>query len=144
MKQSLSELSNLTGIDRRRIGRCLVDLQPEKGPKGSLLYDSVQALPLLYLTPGDGDTYDLTQERARLAHHQANKAALEAKQLEGSLIPIEAVADTVGDEYANVRAKLLAIPARAAPQVVGLSTVATRTKLDDLIRECLEELTADA
>lgn len=143
MKQSISELNLLTGIDRRRIARCLQDLAPETGPKGALLYESTEALPLLYLQPGAGDSFDLTAERARLAHHQANKAALEAEQLKGALIAVEDVADTVGEEYANVRAKLLGIPTRAAPMVVGLSTVAIRTKLDDLIRECLEELTAD-
>jgi hypothetical protein len=52
MKQSVSELSHLTGMDRRRIRRCLADLPAEPGPKNSLLYESTQALPLLYLTPG--------------------------------------------------------------------------------------------
>lgn len=96
----------------------------------------------MYLSPADGDTYDLTQERARLAHHQANKAALEAEAFSGKLVPIESVADVVGEEYANVRAKLLAIPTKAAPQIVGLSTIATKARLDDLVREVLEELSA--
>lgn len=86
---------------------------------------------------------DAQVERARLLHFQANKAEMEAKQLAGSLIPIEQVADVVGEEYANVRAKLLAIPTKAAPQVVGLSTVATRAKLDEMVCEALDELVAD-
>jgi hypothetical protein len=143
MKLSISELSNLTGMDRRRIGRALTDLRPEKGPKGALLYESTEALPSLYLSPDDGDTYDLTQERARLAHHQANKAALEAQELRGALIAIEQVAEVVGDEYANVRAKLLALPTKAAPVLVGLSTMAIKRALDDLVSEALEELSAN-
>ena len=107
------------------------------------MFESVAALPALYL-PGDCDSFDLTAERARLAHHQANKAALEADQLAGSLIEIEAVADIVGEEYANARSRLLAIPSRAAPQVIGLSIVAVKTLLDDLIFEALDELSADA
>ena len=143
MKQSITELSALTGMDRRRIRKALADLPADKGKKGALLYESTAALPLLYLAPGDGDTYDLTQERARLAHHQANKADLECEQLRGNLIEIEVMADHVGEEYSNVRAKLLAIPHKAAPLLQGLSTVAMRSHLEDFIREALEELTAD-
>jgi hypothetical protein len=71
MKQSITELNLLTGIDRRRIGKTLANTTPEDGPKGALLYETTEALPLLYASPADGDSYDLTAERARLAHHQA-------------------------------------------------------------------------
>ena len=130
-------------MDRRRIRGLLCDMPASKGAKGALLYESTAALPLLYLQPGDGDTFDLTDERARLAHHQANRAALEAEQLAGSLIEIEAVANVVGEEYSNVRSRLLAIPSKAAPQVIGLSIAAAKALLDDLIFEALDELTAD-
>jgi len=143
LKQSLSELSLITGFDRRRIRAALCDMPSSKGPKGSVLYETVEALPPLYISPGDADSFDLTSERARLAHHQANKAELEAAQVAGSLIEIQAVADLVGEEYANVRSRLLAISTRAAPQVIGLSIVAVKAMLDDLIFEALDELTAD-
>ena len=143
MKQSISELSHLTGFDRRRIRAALCDLPASKGAKGAVMYASVEALPLLYLQPGDGDTFDLTDERARLAHHQANRAALEAEQLAGSLIEIEAVASVVGEEYSNVRSRLLAISTRAAPQVIGLSIVEVKALLDDMLFEALDELSAD-
>ena len=144
MKQSISELSHLTGFDRRRIRAALCDMPASKGAKGAVMYESGAALPLLYLQPGDGDTFDLTDERARLAHHQANRAELEAKVFAGSLIEIESAADIVGEEYANVRSRLLGIPSRAAPQLIGLSIVAVKTLLDALIFEALAELTADA
>jgi len=144
MKQSISELSHLTGFDRRRIRAALCDMPASKGAKGAVMYETIEALPLLYLQPGDGDTFDLTTERARLAHHQANKAALEAGLLAGSLVEIEAVADIVGAEYANVRSKLLVIPSKAAPQVIGLSIAAAKALLDDMIFEALDELAADA
>ena len=143
MKQSISELSHLTGFDRRRIRAALCDMPASKGAKGAVMYASVEALPLLYLQPGDGDTFDLTDERARLAHHQANKAALEAGLLAGSLVEIEAVADIVGAEYANARSRLLAIPSKAAPQVIGLSIVEVKALLDDMLFEALDELSAD-
>ena len=143
MKQSISELSNLTGMDRRRIRKALVDLPSDKGKKGALLYESTDALPLLYILPGDGDTYDLTQERARLAHHQANKADLECEVLRANLIEVELVSDIIGGEYATVRAKLLAMPSKAAPLMVGLDTNAIHGQLQELINEALEELSAD-
>jgi len=143
MKQSISELSNLTGMDRRRIRKALADLPSTKGSKGALMFKSEDALPLLYILPGDGDTYDLTAERARLAHHQANKADLECQVLSGNLIEVELVSGIIGDEYATVRAKLLAMPSKAAPLLQGLSTTATRTQLETFIHEALEELVAD-
>jgi len=143
VKLSITEISNLTGMDRRRIRAALCDLPSEKGSKSALLFESTAALRLLYLSPGDADTFDLTAERARLAHHQANKAELEAAQVAGSLIEIEAVADIVGEEYANVRSRLLGIPSRAAPQLIGLPIVAVKALLDDMIFEALDELTAD-
>lgn len=86
---------------------------------------------------------DPRQEQARLNFHRANTAALEERQKTGELIETEHVAGIVGDEYASVRAKLLAIPSKAAPQVIGLSTVAVKAMLDNLVREALEELCAD-
>jgi len=144
MRKSISELASLTGMDRRRIRAVLCDLSAEQGSKGAVMFESVEALPLLYLSPGDCDLFDLTAERARLAHFQANKSQLEAERLAGSLIEIEAVAAVVGTEYATVRSRLLAISTRAAPQVIGLSIVAVKALLDDLIFEALDELSADA
>jgi len=142
VRQSISELAHLTGMDRRRIRALLCDMPSEKGSKGALMFESVAALPALYL-PGDCDSFDLTSERARLAHFQANKAQMEAAQVAGSLIEIEAVASVVGEEYSNVRSRLLAIPSRAAPQLIGLPIAAVKALLDDMIFEALDELTAD-
>ncbi|MEM8493229.1 MAG: hypothetical protein AAF756_20620 [Pseudomonadota bacterium] len=88
---------------------------------------------------------DGEQERARLAHHKANIAALEEQQLAGSLIEIAEVADAVGKEYAAVRARLLALPSRVAPLVSAVNdTAEVRGVLDDSVREALEELVADS
>ena len=57
------------------------------------------------------------------------------------------VADTarlVGEEYAKVRTRLLAIPAERAPQLHRCKTVAeVQDMLRDLITKALEELTLD-
>ena len=145
MRLSITELNNLTGLDRRRIRAALVDLESTQGKKGALLFESREALPLLYMYPGEGENLDLTQERARLAHHQANKAALEERKLKGELIEVEEVAEIVGKDYGNVRAKLLAIPHKAAPRVaIESDTAALAAMLGDYVNEALAELSADA
>lgn len=144
MMQSISELSILTGIDRRRITRLLADLPSERGRKGARLYESTDALPMLYLAPGENDTYDLTQERARLAHHQANKAALEEEVFRGEYVRSEEVTELVGSEYAKVRARLLAIPTRLAPQLLGLEcNREAHALVMAAVEDALAELSAD-
>ena len=144
MKLSITELHNLTGLDRRRIRAALVDLESTPGKKGALLFESREALPLLFIFPGEGDNLDLTQERARLAHHQANKAALEERKLKGELIAVEEVAEIVGKDYGNVRARLLAIPSKAAPELALQSDPQQAfVVIQTLITEALAELTAD-
>lgn len=87
---------------------------------------------------------DGEQERARLTHHRANLAALEEQELDGSLVRVEDVAEAVGAEYANVRARLLAIPSKTAPVVASETDTATVHELiRQSVHEALAELTAD-
>ncbi|MEM8499943.1 MAG: hypothetical protein AAF542_18120 [Pseudomonadota bacterium] len=66
---------------------------------------------------GRSREYDLTQERARLAHWQATKAEKECAVMDGELIP----ADIIGEEWGSMisawRARARAIPSTVAPQV---------------------------
>ena len=92
----------------------------------------------------DGKVYHLEAERARLAHHQANKAELEAAKVRGELAEIALVCEHVGEQFATVRARLLAIPSRCAPLIAPGDTIAQRhTLIMDAIIEALEELSAD-
>jgi chromosome segregation and condensation protein ScpB len=45
---SISQLSDLTGRDRRRIAKQLKDLQYTAGERGAMLNESAEALPLVY------------------------------------------------------------------------------------------------
>ncbi len=71
------------------------------------------------------------------------------KQLEydkesGLVVMAEDVLKEVGEEYAKVRTRLLAIPSEQAPRIQRLKTVAeVQSVLQDIITEALEELTAD-
>jgi len=139
MLVSITELHNLTEQDRRRITKAVADLKHKPGDKGAKLYESTEALPLLYVSGCGG--LDPQKERARLTHHQANIAALEEKELEGELVRRSEVVAEVSDAIANCRAKLLSLPSKMASVVAGMSSVADiRNALQDGIYEALDEL----
>lgn len=140
MQVSITELHNLTGQDRRRITKALANLDSKPGKKGAKLYESTDAIPLLYLAE-EGSVLDPQKERARLTHHQANIAALEEKELEGELVRRSAVVAEVSEAIANCRAKLLSLPSKMASVVAGMSEVADiRGALQDNVHEALDEL----
>jgi len=96
-----------------------------------------------FVTSSDGTIYDLEAERARLAHHQANLAAMEEEVKRKNLIPADVVESRWQSLAANVRAKLLNLPGRGAVAVAGLSTVQEiERELRRLVYEALRELAA--
>ena len=69
---------------------------------------------------------------------------LEYDQKAGAVVWVSDVAKAVGDEYAKVRTRLLAIPAEQAPRLHRLKTVTqVQDALQEIITEALEELTRD-
>ena len=89
--------------------------------------------------------YDLTTERARLAHHQANEKQLQVKKLDGELIPAEQVLEMLQHVIANARAKLLALPSKATMIALSASDPAKiEYEIRDLVYESLNELAAGA
>jgi len=89
--------------------------------------------------PKDGVTLYEAQRRRTLA--QAQQEELKAKTLEGTLVPVVDVADTWQQAASSIRAKLLALPTKAAPLCMGVRSVAEiRSVLETIIREALDEL----
>ena len=86
--------------------------------------------------------YDLVEERARLAHHQANKTALEEAEKSGELVPAEKVLEMWIKQIAACRAKVLSIPNKLAP-VAAIEAEAHTIEelLTDSLHEALAELT---
>lgn len=137
MKQSISELASLTGMDRRRITSVVADLKPESGPRGSKLYESKEALPLLYT----GDNFDDKKERARLTHHQANIAALDERVKSGELVDREVVVAEVAESIANARAKFLNLPTKVSTVIVAMDDLhEVQAVLEGAVHEALGEL----
>ena len=139
-RESLNSLSELTGFDRRTIKRKISAMEFVKEGR-SYLYDSVEALPLLYSR--DGSVYDIDQERARLLFHQANIAALDEQIKEKNLIPSDVVTDRWQSIFANVRARLLSMPSTLAATCADTSQDGVEEKASELVRQALDELSAN-
>ena len=91
-------------------------------------------------TCDDRDGFDLTDERARLAHHQANIAALDEDVKRKVLIPAEQVRAKWQDMLASFRARLLALPTRVAASCVGLDEAQIEKAARELVHQALQEL----
>lgn len=91
----------------------------------------------------DGTTYDLEAERARLAKEQADKTAMDNEEKRGRLIDAEKVSVWWVQIVTNAKSKLLALPTKAAPLVLGCKTLAqAKDILEKLIHDALTELSA--
>lgn len=90
---------------------------------------------------GDGESDDIGTAKARLIKARARMAELEADALEGKLLDRVEVEQSWKTIVLNMRAKLMAIPTRAAPQIVTAPTIAQAAALlERLVSEALNEL----
>ncbi len=90
---------------------------------------------------GGNEVLDLNEERARLAHHQANKTALEESLIKGEVVQTLDVINTWVAMVGAARAKLLALPVKCASRLVdGLTTDEKKAILEKEVRAGLSEL----
>lgn len=122
----------------------------EKGGRaGSWLFDTEDVIAwreekLRERASGSSEATDLNEAKRRRAAAEAERAEIELRQLRGDLVEIKSVAKTVGDEYAALRAKLLGIPSKLGPQLLGVEDAAEATNLIEReIFAALEELSQD-
>lgn len=137
--ESINRLAELTGRANKTIKGRLEPLKPVK-EGAAYLYESKEALPLIYDLQTAGDL-DITEERARLAHHQANKTALEEAVLKGDLIPAEEVLAQWERLVSGFRAKMLAMPTKTSHLLVNVQEFdEIESILKSHIYEALKEL----
>lgn len=83
----------------------------------------------------------LIQERAKLARAQEENCSLKNAQLKGDLLPRGAVDAAVIASFANVRAKMLALPGKLAPFAATTDSIAEiQDHFRDGVHEALAEL----
>ena len=144
-KLSINQLSEFTGYDRRTITRRLNNLEFEKSGVANL-YEAKHALHAIYnkTTSTSDDGFNLEQERARLAHHQANNEALKEEVMKKTLIPSEQVKESWITLVARFKSKMLSIPSKMAHQIAQTSD---HHEIEHLLRkginEALTELSCD-
>jgi hypothetical protein len=85
MHLSITQLSELTGKDRRTIKRLLEDLPRNDGERGAFLYESRQALEAIYLN--EGQSLDEAKKEQALSAAALNRARKE--DIDRKRIPIE-------------------------------------------------------
>lgn len=91
-----------------------------------------------------GAEMDYDQARCMKENYLALQAQLQYDQEAGLVVAVADVAKAVGEEYAKVRTRLLAIPAEHSPRIHRLKTVIEiQDALQELIVDALEELTRD-
>lgn len=89
----------------------------------------------------DGNVIVFEAERARLTKEQADKAAMQNAVTRGVLVDVNDVAKHWGGLLTNCKTKLLAIPTKAAPMVIGSKSLPqVREVLERFIREALHDL----
>jgi hypothetical protein len=86
-----------------------------------------------------GSSYD--EARTRKVNAEAEIAELELKRIHGQLVNAEDVVTAWQDVLSGVKARLLAIPTKAAPVIAAENNAGTCQRvIEDLIHEALEEL----
>src|SRR5207247_11246366 len=87
MLQSINQLSDLTRRHRHIIAKRLIDLPSIDGPKGSHLFESTEALPVIYAVD------NLEAARAKQALSQASLNAIREENLRKERVPLQLVLD---------------------------------------------------
>lgn len=146
---STEQLSELLGITQQRINQFKRDGLFQQFARGRWqLIPTVNAIIRHYgevaAGRGDGMSLDLTAERASLTSTQREFTEIKIAQLKKDLVNIAEVEELVGAIVGNVRARLLAMPAKLAPiAAMGATQTEFREHLIEAVHVVLSEM-ADA
>ena len=149
---SKADLARMLGVSLPTIGQWVGKGCPfvSKGSPGKpWVFNSADVLSwredqVVMQAMGDTSSLDIEEARRRKLAAEAALVELDLAKRRGEVIEIEEVAGVVGDDYANVRAKLLALPSKLAPQLIGIEDPAEcKALIERGVSEALEELTAD-
>jgi hypothetical protein len=145
----MSQLAEVTGIDRRTVKSRLAQIKPFRKEGKAIIYDTHQVLAILLGFDQNGSQEidprkalldaELQTEQAR-----AEKLRLEVDKMKGEVVAIDDVCRTVGKEYTYVRAALLALPNKAAkPMAMEDDPTVCQSLLKKEVDEILNHLQAD-
>lgn len=145
MTQNLWTVSSLAvefNLDRRTVAQRLKVIEPIEisgRVKKYKLDDAAKAIIGQVQTGNGIVSYD--EARARKIAAEAELAEIELEKERGDVLPINIINHINNEIYGNFRAKLLAIPARTAPDCFASSNVKeAKAVLRQAINDALEEL----
>ena len=82
----------------------------------------------------------LTAAKIRQASADAELKEIAISEQKGELVPIEVVMKVYGENITNIRAKILAMPTKIAPELVGKDLAAIQAKIKHEVYDLLKEL----
>ena len=145
MTQNLWTVSSLAvefNLDRRTVAQRLKVIEPieVKGRVKKYKLDDAAKAIIGQVQTGNGIvSYD--EARARKIAAEAELAEIELSKERGDVLHIDEITNINNEIYGNFRAKLLAIPARTAPDVFASKNVKeAKGLLRQAINDALEEL----
>lgn len=142
---SSTVLSNLFGLTTRRIRQLENEGVIQKIARGKYsLQDNIKSYITYIKASADlkenkteEGKIDYDQEHALLERRKREKMELELAAMRGTMHYSEDVERVMNDMLSNFKAKILALPSRAAPRLITLSTIAD-------IQEVLQNEVLDA
>jgi hypothetical protein len=135
---SISGLAIELDIDRRKAAALVRDLEPVEREGRVAMYRMADAVAALVGRRGGGDAPDSDPDKRRLLRARADIAEMEADRMAGALIAADDVTKTWVAIVANCRARLLAIPTKAASLV---AVEATPEKCFEVLTDLVHEPT---
>lgn len=136
-RPTLNEVAKLVGKSSRWLAN--LRAEGELPGDGATLPEFIQAWTSYQAGAGKPKEKELNE--ARILRAQADIAEAKAQEMRKQLLPRHEVSSAVQSAFARVRAKLLSLPAKCAPVVHAMSSIAAvQDKLTELVHEALLEL----
>lgn len=134
---TMSSLSVEMKMDKRRVAKLIDGLKPHRTQGNRDYYYFRDVVDHIM---ANGDALDPSQESAKLNQARREKVEMETRIMRGDLCETEAVRGLWTEVVTNAKAKLLAMPHKIAPQVVGMEYSDALSLMNEAVRESLAEL----
>lgn len=139
-----SNRQGVPGADTSADIRSAVRAGMSASSRVSAAHDETPAEAAERIVTAGGAPYDIGEAERIKENYLALLRQLEYDLKSGAVVLVAEVAKAVGEEYARVRTRLLAIAAEQAPRLHRCKTVTElQDALHEVIVEALEELTRD-
>jgi phage terminase Nu1 subunit (DNA packaging protein) len=141
---SISTLAIEFDLDRRTVAKRIGNIMPveiEGRTRKYLMKDVASRLAEFSEAQSEPGTLSKESEQTRLFKEQADKLEFENAVKRGELLPLEETQDAILLVFTNIKARLLAIPTRAAAVVFGMESMAEiAEEIKKLIYEAMTDL----